>query len=297
MTPVTRNSARSAAQALRSSVAVARPDRLVGVEHEYEVFHDGSKIDFRQLVGTLDGLGPHLDPGDRNARRNAWGGITTADGAEAEIAIAPVCVAPGFSLDAIAAVADGEALLRLELSRERGKLPGSGYRLAGYSTHISVSVPDRAAPQIARDLARRFAPALGLLLDNEHSPGLLIRPRYARLEVCGDHLDGDRLRAALIATVAFVVAAETLPRRRLPPELRLHVERAKERHGWYVDRSASGRDLYAGGRLTPLLTRRGSSCTAQQVLEQCWGIARVLVSSLLAADELGHVDAVVLGTP
>jgi hypothetical protein len=253
------------------------------VEHEYQVRRDGVLLDAREMIDDLPGLGPHLDPGDLHARRNSWGGITTADGAEAEIATPPVPLQPGFVTGVLDLVQRGEALLAGAL--------GPDAALDGYSTHISVAVPDDTVVDVALRLARHFAPALGLLLDHAGSPGLLIRPRYGRLEVCSDFLPADRLRVGLVATVGFVLAAEA--GRDLPPRLRLRLEPARQRSGWYVDRAAYGVDLYTEGRDATLRRRWHGTVGAADVLHQAWAAARHHLDGVTSSEEAAAVTAAI----
>lgn len=274
-------SAASAASALR--LALGEPDRsrVVGVEHEYQVRREGALVDARDLIDDLPGLGPHLDPGDPHARRNDWGGITTADGAEAEIATPPVALRPGFAAEVVELAARGEELLAAAL--------GPGCALEGYSTHISVAVPDERVAEVALRLARRFAPALGLLLDHVGSPGLLIRPRFGRLEVCSDFVPAGRLPAGLVATVGFVLAAES--RSAMPPAVRVRLEPARQRSGWYVDRSAYGTDLYAERGDARLRRRWRGSVRARELLERAWATARPHLDGVASPEEVASVEA------
>lgn len=278
-------SAASAASALRLALGEADRSRVVGVEHEYQVRRDGALVDARELIDHLPGLGPHLDPGDPHARRNEWGGITTADGAEAEIATPPVVLRPGFTASVLDLAARGEALLAAGL--------GVRCTLEGYSTHISVAVPDDQVVAVALRVARRFAPALGLLLDHEGSPGLLVRPRHGRLEVCSDFVPPERLQVGLVATVGFVLAAESGGA--MPPAVRVRLEKARQRSGWYVDRAAYGTDLYAGRGDAELRRRWGGTMRAHDVLQQSWAAARPHLVGVASADELSAVEAFLTG--
>jgi hypothetical protein len=131
-----------------------------------------------------------------------------------------------------------------------------------------------------------------LLLDRRTSPGLLVRPRPGRLEVCGEFAEGRSLRLA----VAVVVAAGQLcsvDRPDLPPRLRMRTERSKQRFGSYVDRRAFGPDLYAEGRAA-VLRRRGGSVTAGELLAEVVGLLDDRL--LLADDDRAALHAVVAGT-
>lgn len=264
-----------------------RDDRPVcGVEHEYEV-HDaaGAVVDFRTVVDTLE-LGRRLDPGDRHAHRGPWGGVVTADGREAEVVSPPVPVGP----DAAAAVHAHAVAGRAHLA---GRLPG-GWSLTGYSTHISAAVDDDVVRRTATLVVRHLSPALMLLLDRRTSPGLLVRPRPGRLEVCGEFAQGRALRHVVAVVVAAAQSCSASARSRrpdLPPRLRLRTERAKERFGTYVDRSAFGGDLYAEGRAA-LLRRRGGTVTAGALLADVVALLDDRLRTLLSPDDLAALHAV-----
>ena len=260
-----------------------------GVEHEFTVLLDQQPIDFRELIHTLPIPGRRLDPQDDNAYRCGWGGALTADGREAEIATPPVRLAPGFAAEVVRLAAVGQDCLS-------GVLPG--HHLVGYSTHLNISVPDRRSLAVSRRFATRFAPAMMLLLDRPDSPGLLVRPRPGRLELGGEYLDGDRLRAALLFAAGAVAAcAATGPLRRLPPALAVSLAPAVQRFGWYIDRGAFGPDLYVLGRDCPLrpASSRGAARTAQRQLTDCWAVARRAVRPWATAGDLTLVDELVSG--
>ncbi len=259
-----------------------------GVEHEYTVLADGQTVDFRGLIHTLDIPGRLLDPADSNAYRCGWGGVITADGREAEIATPPMPLEPGFASAVVHSAVRGRACLN-------GVLP-AGSRLRGYSTHINVSVPDGRVVAAARALTTRFAVALMLLMDEPTSPGLLVRPRRGRLELGGEFIDGDGLRAAVVmATGAALACTSRPPRRPLPRALVTTVVPTVERFGLYVDRRAFGPDLYEFGRATVVVTTAGIRRTAQQQLEQCWDVARRAARKYVDAADLAVVDDLVAG--
>ena len=153
--------------------APRRPDTLrTGVEHEYRVLTARGPVDARTIIDDLD-LGPRVDPTDPHAHRGPWGGVITADGAEAEVATPPVLVAPSAVATVAALARRGRAVLDDALGDDR--------RLEGYSTHLNVSVPRRGDRRAAMRFARSFAAPLTPLLDRPTSPGLLVRPaRTAR---------------------------------------------------------------------------------------------------------------------
>jgi hypothetical protein len=255
----------------------------VGIEHEYSVAEGERPIDFRALVDDLEVGRPDLDPGDPHARRARWGGVVTADGPEAEIATPPVTAQSGFAHALDRCVTHGIDELRRSLPQ---------LTFDGYSTHINVEVPDRLARVAARRFVAQHALPMMLLLDRRSSPGLLVRPRRHRLELCGDHVAGDQLVAATVFAAAATLDARRVrcaPGRRSPrPGV---VEEARERYGWYVDRAAFGVDLYRHGRRT----RLPDGTTAQDHLWHGWERVRPVAAGLCAPAELEIVDATVEG--
>ncbi|HVF33154.1 MAG TPA: hypothetical protein VM933_08965 [Acidimicrobiales bacterium] len=252
---------------------------LAGVEHEFTVSDEAGPTDFRALIPNLD-LGRRLDPGDPLAVRGRWGGVITADGREAEIATPPVVVRPGFTDELAAWAATGTRRLRAAVP---------DLHLAGYSTHLSVEVDDRQVVRVARRFTTRFALAQMLLVDGPDSPGLLVRPRRGRLELCGEYVTGSQLRAASVFAVAATAASRCRPKapNRLPPA----IEAARGRYGYYVDRCAFGPDLYRHGRAT--LLRKGR--TAQDVLASSWEAVRPSAEIAVSPSEVRLVDDVVDG--
>ena len=146
------------------------------------------------------------------------------DGTEAEIATSPVVMRPGFT---------GELgrLVRVEHGRLVAHV-GPSVQVQGWSTHLNVEVADGTAVSVALRLATRFAPALMLLMDRRESPGLLVRPRPSRIELGGEYLVGDQLRAAMLMAAAATLVCERPAsgrpvRRALPPALRLDLQPAR----------------------------------------------------------------------
>jgi hypothetical protein len=248
----------------------------IGVEQEWRLRIDGIPVDFRQLVRSVTSDLPHRDPGDPNAVRLPGGVALTADGWEAELVTPPVPLGPSAPELIAKLLADGLA----ETSRrllQHGYAPG----FTGFSTHVNVTCPDRRVVRTAQLLASRCSPAVALMLESVNSAGLLIRPRRGRLELGSDHLDGQHLEVALIAVSAIVVlCAASAGRRgargsvRSVPELDLTIVPARERFGYYVDRRASGSDLYSAGRAAVLRTAAGSTITAGDHLAAVWELAR-----------------------
>lgn len=269
---------------LARAVAGVPAGRRAGIEHEYSVSRSGERIDFRSLIEAVGTVGRRLDPADRNAHRCAWGGVVTADGFEAEVATPPEYATSGFA-----------TALDRSASHGRGVLTSlfAEHRFDGYSTHISVESSDERVCQVGRRVARRDALALMLLMDNPASPGLLIRPRRGRVEICGDFVSGPQLTAATVYATAAVADAEA--RRWCRPAIAPHLAPSRNRYGWYVDRTAFGPDLHAAGRHSRLVGRGGRSVTAQRVLEQAWERLRTRAEAVAGADELQLVDRIVLG--
>ncbi len=269
-------------------------DRVGGVEREFTALGPDGVVDARRLWPAL-ALGTALDPGDPLARRTTWGGLVTADGREAEAATPPVTLAPGCTRSVLDLAAAG----RRQLADALAAHP-PGHRLVGYSTHLSVEVPESRVCRVARLVADHLAVPLMLALDRVDSPGLLVRPRHGRLEVGGEFTAGTPLRTALVMAVAMVRLAEHATRhprwrRRLPRPV-VTVVPAVGRHGWYVDRRALGTDLYASGRATAVHLRDpASTATAGDLLARSWALARPGLTGVLASDEIALGDDLVAG--
>ena len=267
---------------------------MVGLEHEYSLSDSGRQVDFRSLIHRLELGRPNLDPGDPNAYRMRSGSVWTCDGREAEIALPPSVRGGRFGATMARRAAQEETSLRRALP---GRL-----RLQGCSTHISVSAPDSMTHAAAAMYARTFAPAMMLMLDGPGSPGLLVRPRPGRVELCGEYLAGDRLAAAISFAVGSVMAClAALGGRQggahtLPPVLAVMPEPARERYGWYIDRRAFGPDLYVAGRGTTLELAGGGWTSGQRQLELSWESARIAIEPHLEPEDAAQVDALVAGT-
>lgn len=269
--------------------SAARAD-LVGLEHEYVVHEADLQVDFRSIIHDLAIDGRRIDPGDSNAYRCAWGGVLTVDGAEAEVAVAPIGTRPGFGRQVREAADVARAALRSAVPARLG--------LNGYSTHISVSTPNGRTAHAARKFAETFAAAQMLLMDRHDSPGLLVRPRWGRLELGGEYVIGEPLRAAAVFAVGAARASAMrwhIGRRRHPPRLRTDVTRARQRDGWYVDRAAFGVDLLSEGRAASLQLSRRGTIVAQDQLEAAWEVARVALGRDVDQADVESVDRVVSG--
>jgi hypothetical protein len=246
---------------------------LLGIEHEFFVVHDGARVDFGPLLAGLNLGRRYLDPADVNARRLPTGAAVTCDGVEAEIALPPINVAPGFVVEATRRAAAERSDLRHHL--------GDGFALEGSSTHISVSINCgiEVIDATARLYSCTFAPALMLLLDRRDSYGIYVRPRPGRIEVCGEYATGRRLQAAIAFAVGSVRACvnAVVGRRQqvpLPPRLWVDLKPSPDRFGYVVHHNALGTDLYARGRDAPLALAGGGSISADAVLRACWSSAR-----------------------
>ena len=239
---------------------------VAGVECEYRLLDEsGRPADARvHLTPLLAGL-PHLDPGDPRAVRLSIGSALTCDGWEAEGVTPPLPWGPATASDLTACVAATRAELLAILS------VGS-FTVQGFSTHLNVSVPDRRAVAVARDLAQRCSVAMALLTEGPTGDGLLVRPRRDRLELGCDHLEDRMIGPALVLLVGVVGLLQH--RRSRLPRLDLAVRPAREKFGFHVPRDAAGADVVASGRRMVLRTRRGTRLTAQEHLEQVWTAAR-----------------------
>lgn len=270
-----------------------QPGALVGIEQEFTVHTPtAERADFRTLLRESGVVGSQLDPNDPNAWRTPSGVVVTADGREAEAATPPVSVQPGFT-------GDVSAWARAARREVEAVLLGS-HSVRGYSTHLSISVDDRRNPRVGALYARTFAPGLMLLVDRVDSPGLIIRPRPGRLELCGEFVDGPWLRAAAVYAAGSVLACHQAIRSdrafaSLPPQLEVGTRPASTRAGWWVDRAAFGVDLLQGGRSARLRRCDGRRVRAQAHLEAAWRCARTALGPRVAPEDLATADELVNG--
>ena len=288
---------RRLSEALRRHVAsevTPGPGDLLGLELEFSVRSErGGRVHFGSLIHRLGLDGTTLDPGDPNAYRCSWGGVITADGAEAEIATPPVRTRPGFTARLQAWARNGEAELRRAVPR--------GIGLDGYSAHFSAAMPAKLNDRVCRLYAETFAADLMLLMDRIDSPGLLVRPRPGRIELCGEFIENEPLAAvaAFVAgTTRACAEAARRPGRRtaLPPRLDVRPARAVHRYGLYVDRRAFGMDLHAACRRALLPRASGGTICAQSHLELAWAAARQALADDAAASDLQAAEAMVTGS-
>jgi hypothetical protein len=274
--------------------AVPGPGGLLGLELEFSLRSlRGDRVHFGSLLHRLALDGALLDPGDPNAYRCSWGGVVTSDGAEAEIATPPVLTRPGFTGQLHAWARTGEAELRRAV-------PG-GIELYGYSAHVSAAMPAKLNDRVCRLYAQTFAADLMLLMDRIDSPGLLVRPRPGRTELCGEFIDDEPLAAAaafVAGSIRACAAAVRRPSARapLPPRLDVRLARAVHRYGWYVDRAAFGFDLHAVSRRALLPRTSGGTICAQSHLELAWAAARQALGQDAAVEDLQAAEAMVSGS-
>ena len=269
------------------------PGGLLGLELEFSVRSvRGGRVHFGSLIHRLALDGTALDPGDPNAYRCAWGGVITSDGAEAEIATPPVRTRPGFTARLQGWAQTGEAELRRAV-------PG-GIGLDGYSAHFSASMPPGLNDRVCRLYAETFSAPLMMLMDRVGSPGLLVRPRPGRTELCGEFTEHEPLAAAAAFVAGSTRACAAAVRRQsgraeLPPRLDVRLAPAVHRYGWYVDREAFGTDLHAAGRRALLPRAAGGTICAQCHLELAWAAARQALAEDAAASDLQAAEAIVTG--
>jgi hypothetical protein len=280
--------------ALLGGAHVDAPGSLLGVEQEFTVRTSTAwPADFRELYPALSVNGAALDPADPNARRCRSGVVVTVDGREAEVATPPVPVRPGFAHET-------EAWARAARDELVGLLPDA-YAVSGYSSHLSVSIDDARNTRVGALYARTFAPGLMLLVDRATSPGLIVRPRPGRTELCGEFVDGPLLRAAAVYAVGSVLACRDAivgvrALAELPPQLEVAVQPALARAGWYVDRHAFGPDMLTAGRSARLRRCDGRRIHAQDHLEVAWDVARDALGARVERADLGTLDELVSGT-
>ena len=273
--------------------AAPGPGGLLGLELEFSVRSAvGARVHFGSLIHRLALDGSALDPGDPNAYRCSWGGVITSDGAEAEIATPPVPTRPGFTSQIRAWAETGAAELRRAVP--------AGIELTGYSAHFSAAMPARLNEPVCRLYAQTFAASLMLLMERADSPGLLIRPRPGRTELCGEFVEGEPLPAVAAFVAGSTMACAAAVRGRsaralLPPRLEVRLAPAVHRYGWYVDRGAFGSDLHATSRRTLLPRASGGTISAQSHLELAWAAARQALAADAADTDLRAVEAMVAG--
>lgn len=260
------------------------PSGYIGIEQEFEVFRGGLKVDFRELIHTLPVEGLRVDPGDVNAYRLPSGMALTCDESEAELASPPIVIEPGFAT----AIVNWAAEARSNLER----LLPAGFTIRGYSTHVSVSVPGPPDIALADRYARTFAPLFALLIERSASLGVYVRPRPDRLELCGEFAEGRRLAAAAAFAAGSIRAAAAND---TPPALELQLLPCQERFGYRVHRLATGMDLYAAGRSTPIPLAKGGSELASILLAASAGRATRHLGGDASTNDLAYLLDMISG--
>jgi hypothetical protein len=263
----------------------------VGLEHEFAVAREGKRVDFRKLIHPIDLPGRAIDPGDKYAYRLETGAVVTCDDAEAEAATPPVALEPGWAT----ALREWATSAATSLIRA---VPDAS--LSGWSTHLSVSADTAHVAQACGLFSRTFAPALMMLMEQRNGEGLLMRPRWCRLEFGGDYVSGAALSAATAmaaggALVCLDVARGQQSKRALPPAVKVDVTPAVERYGWFVDRKAFGFDLLEQGRQALFRREYFGSIGAQRQLEVAWAVAREAIVAVSSEHDLSAADAMVAG--
>jgi hypothetical protein len=261
--------------------------RVVGVEHEFSLWRDRGFLDFRPFAPGLARFGQPWHPTDPLVFRCPDGLQLQADANVAELATPPVELAPGF-----------DAALVEWTARGRQRLAGAcppDVTLKGESTHISLACEPGSVRGTALRFLQTFAPALMLVMDSRDSPGLLVRPRPGRLELCGEHVCGERLAAVLALMLGAVRALESAGDELSLPFLEVEVEAARGRFGWFVGKDAFSEGMYGAGRRSLLRTVDGTSISAQDHLEAVWVVVRPHIDGLVSPSVVSRLDAIVRG--
>ncbi len=257
--------------ALLTDILALQNSELAGVESEYQLIGPRGPIDFRDLIHSLDLDGARLDPGDAFAYRLRTGVVLTADGAAAEVAIPPEPLAPGF--------ADTLTEWQNVGLRELTSVLPPRTKTFGYSTHISVSVPDQFNDELCQLYAHTFGPALMFLMNSIGTEGIYIRPRPGRIEFCGAYLSGDRLKTAAAFAVGSVRACEAYLRGSedalgdIPRDLQVELQPDPIRFGWQLT-SACFQNQESQTEADLLLSRPASEIRLSQLLQQSWQATR-----------------------
>ncbi len=172
---------------------------LVGIEHELAVLGPDGPLDASALATRLDALGIHLRSSRPTTLRLACGAEISWEAGEVELASPPLPVKAGVIDELVAWMGTAAA--------EVAGVFHSEIRLEGRSTHLSVSLPEEWMTPVSEHFAYRFAPALMLLTEGQDGEGILIRPRFGRVELATDYARGDALRAAAALAIGGVLAS------------------------------------------------------------------------------------------
>ena len=278
------------ADAIGDISRLAEPGGLIGVEQEFSVRAGAGTVDFREVIHRLPSSGRRLDQGDSFAYRCPSGSVLTCDEREAEIALPPVALGPGFPMElhrrTAAATRDLQSML-----------PGP-LTLRGFSTHISPQVQTHPNDSLAGLYAGTFGVAAVLLTTGSMGRGVMVRPRPGRFEVCSHFLAGRRLRvaASFVAGSVRACAAALDGGPPLPPALRARLDGVRDRAGWYVDGRAFGGNLVRNGRRSLVTTLAGETLRAQEHLELAWAASRAAVAGSVDDADLAEADAMVEGS-
>jgi len=282
------------------------PASIAGLEQEYSVWLPGGPVDFHDLIErVVPAAAVRRFAFDESARILPSGAIWTVDSPHAEIATPPrelrVGIAGRLARDALA-----------ERAEMRRRLP-TGTELRGYSTHLNAFATDVDGWALATRFATTYAPAIMLVAERLGSPGLLVRPRYQRLEIGTEFLEtqADLVVAGLLVLAGVVAAwhacraAEDTedgavhgPASGAPEPAQLDPRRLRQtwqRPGLFVARDAFGQDLYTRGRSARLLLADRSWELAGDRLEATWAHLRPIAARFGTSSELALVDAVVAG--
>ncbi len=180
--------------ALPRAVTTAR----LGVEHEYRLWRGDEQVDFRRLISLLAHNIRPLDPGDRRARRLPSGVALTAHGWEADLVTPPLPVGAETPEQV-------DVLLRTERTELRDTAAAYEInRVSGLTSHLNVSVPPDRVVEIAENFRDTCLLALATVIEPSGSRGLQVRPRWDRLEIGGDYVEGPDLVAGLTLLAACV---------------------------------------------------------------------------------------------
>lgn len=255
-----------------TAVDVSHPIRL-GVEQEFELFAEGTKLDFRNLFQSTIAPVSSVPFRDRDTAVILDAGYMLAcDEKEAEFATSPI----PFQRD-------GCIILAKEVQRCRNHMFGLLNKIGindvrGYSTHLNVNAPRESANLLASLAAVTVGPALVLLLEAATSPGLLIRPRRNRLEIGSEYVHDEQALTASAVFLAGALSAFLRDGQTLPgwPRVRLGKwEAGTMRGGMFLPHDAYGESIHARGRAARLTLEDGQTTTAGDLLERCADLALV----------------------
>jgi hypothetical protein len=180
----------------------------MGIEAEFEVFVDGSKVVPEQYwgepgafitlpLGTHGGTNPQLPTG----------GAVYFDQGVIEVVTPVIELEPGGSARAVRNLWEQIGFVRDELTRWEARTAHAA-RLGGFSTHYNVAFdpgpgdPGRTAEGLARLLAYVLPLPVALIGGNRRSTGVGVRPRGNRIEVTFDFTPDPGL---MIATATLIV--------------------------------------------------------------------------------------------